>query len=161
MKGKSKNSWACPIFRMSCVVILKHLTNVCRLKGLAGLLLALVAGALAAPSARAGCGDHLFPLTPNARSDANSALAQPPASAASDAQLPAAPKPPCHGPNCSSAPPQPLSVPAATTPTVGDEHGALVIAPRPPDTDPKAYFRSQPAFHPLHVSSPLERPPRF
>jgi hypothetical protein len=58
-------------------VVCRPLANVSRLKDAAGLLLALVAGTFAAPWARAGCADHLFPFVPNARTDAKSACASP------------------------------------------------------------------------------------
>ena len=77
--------------------------------------LLLVAAACASPGrASAECGDHVIIL--NGPAAANAKTTHTPANPTPDA-TPAAPRPPCHGPNCSGSPAPKAPLAPITAPT--------------------------------------------
>ena len=120
----------------------------------AGVLLALLAGALVAPGARASCGDYVRVGGPPAEMPAHAA--RPPGSVPDAPARPA----PCSGPHCSRHRPQPPLTPLVPPPERGDEWGC--VGPAAPVAEVEA-FDPVPAGsrqHPLRYGLAVYHPPR-
>src|SRR5258708_26659985 len=127
---------------------------------LVGWLFTLAVGEVVAPSAQAGCDDHLFRM-PSPRKSAKPGLGM--------TQLPVVANPlpqpdplpaPCHGPRCSHLPEQKLPVPTAPAPSTGDDHAWVAATLLLTRSGPWTFVQNQPIPRPLYFASPLERPPR-
>ncbi|WP_145233671.1 hypothetical protein [Urbifossiella limnaea] len=112
-----------------------------------GAFLAVVAVALLAPDARAGCGDYVVIVSPTGAT-------------AADSPTPAHPPEPCHGPSCSRhRDPIPLAPAAPATPPV-EQAVRAPHEPVPPAAGVGPAFTSPLAFDPATRPFRPERPPR-
>jgi hypothetical protein len=134
------------------------LTSLCR--GWRAALL-LVAVACATPGrAAAECGDHVIIL--NAKASASRDGRATPSSTEGAAESPVAPRPPCSGPNCSSAPERhpPPSAPVPSSGPTGKEAAQALVQIEQPDRasarvgdlmSPRPIRRASSVFHPPRV----------
>jgi len=120
--------------------------------------LLLVAVACASPNrASAECGEHVTVLTPTASASLDARATPAPGAAV----LPASPKVPCSGPNCSRAPerPAPPFAPAPTAEPQAKEVLQVPGAAEQPDGAASRLNDFTPPF-PIRRSSSIFHPPR-
>jgi hypothetical protein len=113
------------------------------------VLLALLAGALVAPAARASCGDYVRVAGPSAEMPAHAA--RPPGSV---------PDAPCSGPLCSRHDPQPPLTPLVPPPERGDQWGCMAPAVPVADEEPFDIVPAGTRPHPVRHGLAVYHPPR-
>jgi hypothetical protein len=124
-----------------------------------GLCLALFASACMAPLARAGCGDEVYHLN-SQHSSTNIAADVALQAFTGTHATPPSKRTPCHGPNCSRQPVQPL--PAQTVSAPSRIHdGALVCCLAFAPVEGAVDRQPTTSCHSIQLTSPLERPPRW